>query len=175
MSTIRNKRLLRTLEQANFRQVPVNDLKKVARAIDILQQTNARLCKVIKTLRLYYERKYKLKLANLQCSVETKRRRIAELQEKLSPAYLFVVRKDNCIHLHEHFAQVNAALLSNASTRVLLCRISQTSHMERALCVAVAKSKFGDNVVTRDDDTVVFLRTADADEYERDVRVMFSE
>lgn len=172
MSTIRNKRLLRTLEQANFRQVPVDDLRKVSRAITILQQSNAKLSKVVKQMHVFYERKYKSKLIELQGALNHKKQQIAELEEDNPPSFLFVVRQKNNVHLFEHFEQVNE-VVGQGDGRVLLCRLTKSLAVERALCIAVAKSKCGENVVIRSN-CLVFEHGADADSFEKDVRVMFN-
>jgi biopolymer transport protein ExbD len=176
---MRNKRLLRTLElqqqqQSDYRQVPVDDLLKVSRAISILQQTNTKLNRIVKHMHVFYEKKYKCKLDELHGALERKRQKIIELREEKSASFLFIVRQDNCVHLYEQFEQVNKALSEAGSGRVALCRLTKTVAVERALCLAVAKSKCGDNVVIRDNTTLVFVRGADADEFEKSVRVMFS-
>ncbi|AUV65293.1 hypothetical protein [Alphabaculovirus myunipunctae] len=173
MSTIRNKRLLRTLEQSNYRQVPIADLKKVSRAIYILQETNARLNKILKNMHAYYDKKYKCKIDELQRAIDRKDEDIAELLEENSPRFLFVVRNAKSVYLYEDFDRVNRAC-GVAGSRVVLCRFSKRVTVEKALCVTVAKSKCGKNVTMLADDTLEFVNDCDADSFETDVRVMFN-
>ncbi|AAZ38195.1 ORF-29 [Agrotis segetum nucleopolyhedrovirus A] len=181
MATIRNKRLLKTLEidgrqlaLSTFRQVPVGDLKKVSRAITILQQSNARLGKVVKHMHVYYEQKYKTKVVELEAALERKCRKIARLREESAPpSYLFIVRKENCVYFYKNFADVNAILRNSDDCRVLLCRVSKATIVEQALCTAVASSKYTDCIVATSN-TIQFIRSADADSFENDVQIMFN-
>ncbi|AAM95022.1 hypothetical protein [Mamestra configurata nucleopolyhedrovirus B] len=174
MSTIRNKRLLRTMEQLNFRQVPVEDLKKVSRAITILQQSNAKLSKVLKQMHVFYERKYKLKLVELEGALSHKKRQIEQLEEDIPTTFLFLVRQDNVVHLIEDFEKVNEILSQSGGGKVLLCRLTKSLAVERALCIALAKSNWGDSVKLRDNNCLEFKHAHDIDAYDKEVRVMFN-
>ncbi|WBB27189.1 hypothetical protein [Mythimna sequax nucleopolyhedrovirus] len=173
MSTIRNKRLLRTMEQLNFRQVPVEDLKKVSRAISILQQSNAKLSKVLKQMHVFYERKYKLKLVELEGALSHKKRQIEQLEEEIPTSFLFLVRQDNVVHLIEDFERVNE-ILCRGGGKVLLCRLTKNLAVERALCIALAKSNCADSVELREHNCLEFKHTSDVDTFDKDVRLMFN-
>ena len=161
---------MRTLEEANFRQVPVNDLKKVSRAIAILQQRNARLENALKHMHVFFEHKYKLKLIRLQGALDHKKQQIAELEEDNQSEFLFVVRQHNHIYLLEDFGKVNE-LLSNGGGRVVLCRLTKTLAIERALCIALAKSKCSDQIVV-DDYKIKFVTKVEANKFEDALRGM---
>ncbi|ACI47394.1 unknown [Spodoptera litura nucleopolyhedrovirus II] len=121
MATIRNKSLLRSLEQENtkVRQVPVSDLKKVSRAISILQQSNAALAKLVNNLQMYYERKYKSKVLELQTALQLKTQTIAQIEQDFVVEYLFVVKIKNCVYLLNDFEAVNKYLSDNSDCRVI--------------------------------------------------------
>ncbi|AIZ48587.1 asb029 [Agrotis segetum nucleopolyhedrovirus B] len=177
MSTIRNKRLVRTIEQIEaqnkFRQVPICDLKKVSRAISILQQSNARMGRIVKCMHNYYEQKYKIKVSELETALQRKCQKIAQLQDdNTPPAYLFIVRNKNCVQFFEEFAQLNEALRDNNQWRVVLCRISKSTAVERALVITVARSKSNDTVVLTKN-SIQFQSNDEAEAFEEDIRLMF--
>ncbi|ACI28735.1 agip33 [Agrotis ipsilon multiple nucleopolyhedrovirus] len=175
MSTIRNKRLVRTIEQAEakFRQVPICDLKKMSRAISILQQSNAHMGRIVKQMHNYYEQKYKIKVTELETALQRKCQKICQLQEdNPPPAYLFIARKENCVHFFEEFARLNEALRASNQWRVVLCRISKSTAVERALVITVARSKSNDRVVLTKN-TIQFQSSDEAEAFEKDIRLMF--
>jgi hypothetical protein len=129
------------------------------------------LSKFIKHLHI----SYKSKIDELQNAVDRKKEEIAELREENSPNFLFVYREHNYVHLYDEFDQVNRALREGngrVDCRMILCRISKAVAVEKALCVTVAKSKYGKKVLVNDN-TLVFLSSLDVDNFETDVRVMF--
>lgn len=122
----------------------------------------------------YYEQKYKIKLTQLETALQRKCEKIAQLKEDSLPAYLFIVRRENCILFFEEFAQLNKVLsTANNDLRVILCRISKATTVERALVMALARSKFGDRVQVSNS-TIVFQQSHDADAIEKDIRIMFA-
>ena len=176
MAAIRNKSLLRSIEQENnkFRQVPVSDLKKVSRAISILQQSNATLAKLVNNLHLYYERKYKSKVVELQTALQKKGQAIARLHKDFVIEYLFVVRIENCVYLLDNFDAANRYLSENCKSRMVLCRISKsTSSVERALVAALAVSKCPERVRVNGNE-IIFQHASDVDNFENELRIMFS-
>lgn len=169
---MRNKRLLRSMEQSQFRQVPVNDLKKLSRAITILQNSNLKLKNILSRLHLYYEQKYKMKVFQLEVALDHKERKINKLHEDCRPEYLFILRSENNVFLYKDFADVNKKIRETSDSRVILCRISKAAAVERALVVALAHSRF-ENYVNVTTNHITFSRTADIDEFEKDVQMMF--
>ncbi|CDG72643.1 Unknown (Se28) [Spodoptera exigua multiple nucleopolyhedrovirus] len=148
MATIRNKSLLRSLEHDRaesastsngnssnhkvVRQVPVSDLKKVSRAISILQQSNATLAKLVNNLHMYYERKYKSKVLELQTALQLKTQTIAQIEKDFVVEYLFVVKIQNCVYLLDDFERVNKYLSENQDCRVVLCYQSRVAWSVRS-------------------------------------------
>lgn len=176
MATIRNKSLLRSLEQENtkVRQVPVSDLKKVSRAISILQQSNAALAKLVNNLQMYYERKYKSKVLELQTALQLKTQTIAQIEQDFVVEYLFVVKIRNCVYLLNDFEAVNKYLSDNSDCRVILCRISKSSNVERALISALAVSKCPERIRVNGDE-IIFQTPDDLDKFENELRIMYSD
>lgn len=172
MSTIRNKRLLRSIEQSQFRQVPVNDLKKLSRAISILQHSNFRLKKILNRMHLYYEKKYKMKMFQLEAALDYKDLKINKLQENCRAEYLFVLKSENHVLIYDDFAEVNRKIRESSDCKVILCRISKAVAIERALIVALAHSRF-ENYVRVTTNQITFLRIEDIVEFEKDVQMMF--
>nr|QKO28905.1 hypothetical protein [Spodoptera exigua multiple nucleopolyhedrovirus] len=190
MATIRNKSLLRSLEHDRaesastsngnssnhkvVRQVPVSDLKKVSRAISILQQSNATLAKLVNNLHMYYERKYKSKVLELQTALQLKTQTIAQIEKDFVVEYLFVVKIQNCVYLLDDFERVNKYLSENQDCRVVLCRISKSSSVERALVSALAISKCPERIRVNGDE-IIFQNADDLDKFENELRIMYSE
>ncbi|QNV47785.1 hypothetical protein [Alphabaculovirus altersperidaniae] len=184
MATIRNKSLLRSLveqeqhqqqESSNsgFRQVPVTDLKKVSRAISILQQSNSTLAKLVNNLQVYYERKYKSKVLELQAALQIKTQKIAEIETDLMVEYLFVIKIRNRVYLLDKFERVNRYLSENQECRVILCRILKSSDVERALISALAVSKCPERICVNGDE-IIFQNISDLDKFENELRIMYS-
>ncbi|ABM45738.1 unknown protein [Spodoptera frugiperda multiple nucleopolyhedrovirus] len=80
---------------------------------------------------------------------------------------------DNCVYMFDDFSNVNAMLGEDKQCRVILCRISKSAAAERALVAALAVSKCQERVLINNNE-LIFQLSSDLDEFENEVRIIFS-
>ncbi|QWO71678.1 hypothetical protein [Orgyia pseudotsugata single capsid nuclopolyhedrovirus] len=192
MSTLRNKTLVKNMEQArinlNMRNLQINgvvastampvkklvsvqSLQKITKALMILKERNQRMVKCINTLSAYYEQKYKTRLAKLRTLLNKKKQKIEQLKKNKSlEKHLMVVRHANNFFIYIDIQQISKP--NSGGFSVIAYKLSLDPHVDKSVCVALAKNKFQGAAVVSSDG-ILFANAAVADEFEIDIKEMF--
>ncbi|AXS67787.1 Adho121-like protein [Cryptophlebia peltastica nucleopolyhedrovirus] len=141
MSTLRNKSLVRSLTAANiesgemFRFVTVKDLKKIARALELLKQAYQKMCE--KNKRDKHE--FEISTEKLKNTIRRKDTKIKQLQSKVKN-YVYIVKELNYIRFYTKISEITK------ECRILAYRVSDDPSEARVICANLAEAKFGTRV-----------------------------
>ncbi|ABY65855.1 hypothetical protein [Orgyia leucostigma nucleopolyhedrovirus] len=194
MSTLRNKTLVKDMEQAKLylnmqnlqintngvvtgaiaakKLVSVQHLQKITRAFLILKERNRRLVECVNALSTYYEHKYRSRFIKLRSLLSKKQRKIEHLKKinKQSDRHLMVVRHANSFFIYTDFKQISKP--DAAGFSVVAYKLSPDPDVDKCVCISLAKNKFN-NAAVVSSDGVLFANSKTADEFESNIKEMF--
>ncbi|AKN80686.1 hypothetical protein [Perigonia lusca single nucleopolyhedrovirus] len=180
MSTLRNKNLVKSMQQREQAQrnqtIHIEDLRKISQAFVILKESNLKLNRMLKTLSAQYDDKYKIKIQRLRAIIAKKNRKIRSLRNECflqnttdNKRHILIGRQNSNIIFCTNVSVID----KNKDLKIIVYKLSDDPSVDKSVCVSIAKTKYKNKIVRVSNKQVEFCDTADADNFEEDIKRMF--
>ncbi|QYC92737.1 Hypothetical protein Trvi_ORF141 [Trabala vishnou gigantina nucleopolyhedrovirus] len=150
--------------------VSVENLKRISEAFAILKNSNKKLVACLKSVSTRYEQRYKMRLKKLSIVLNRKIRRLQKLRQKLNCArrYIMIVRQNNTFTFY-----TNVNCIKKNNFKIIVYKLSVDPVVDKAVCISVAKTKYGERANVLLHKTIVFASSVEADSFAEDIKQMF--